>query len=96
MTRKQWPLSKFVHYCRNPHRSDCAVDRVATSIQEFGFKILVLARSNDQVVDGGPHYVDVIVSGRQPLTGRDAVLEASGETFEQTQAAPRLSIPEVR
>ena len=40
--------------------------------------------------------VDVIVSRGQQLTGRYAVLEASGEIFGQTQAARRLSIPEVR
>ena len=96
MTLKQWPISKFVPYSRNPRAYDGAVDRMAASIQEFGFTIPVLGRSNGEVVDGHPHYVDVIVAGRQQRTGRDAAPEASGEIFGQTQAAPRLSIPEVR
>jgi len=96
MTLEQWPLSKFVPYGRHPCTNDCAVDRMAASIQEFGFKIPVLARSNGQVVDGHPRYVDVMVARWQQLTGRDAVRDASGETFEQTQAARRLSIPSVR
>lgn len=95
MTLQQWPLGRFVSCCRHPRRNDCAVDRMA-SIQEFGFTILVLARSNGELVDGHPRYVDVMVSRWQQLTGRDAVVEASGETFKQTQAARRLSIPKVR
>jgi ParB-like chromosome segregation protein Spo0J len=42
----------FVPYARNPRKNDAAVDRMAASIQEFGFKIPVLARSNGEVVDG--------------------------------------------
>ena len=96
MTLEPWLLSKFVPYCRHPRTHDCAVDRMAASIQEFGFKIPVLARGNGEVVDGHPRYADVMVSRWQQLTGRDAVLEASGETFEQTQPARRLSVPEAR
>src|ERR1700730_12656632 len=47
-----WPLTKFVPYCRNPRKNDQAVDRMAASISEFGFKIPVLARSDGEVVDG--------------------------------------------
>jgi hypothetical protein len=68
---------------------------MAASIQEFGLKIPTLARSNGEVVDGHRQYMDVMVSRGPQLTGRDAVLEASGEIFGQSQAAPRLSIPEV-
>ncbi len=47
-----WPLNKLVPYARNPRKIDAAVDRMAASIQEFGFKIPVLARSSGEVVDG--------------------------------------------
>src|ERR1700732_736026 len=47
-----WPIDKLVAYANNPRKNDAAVDRMAASIREFGFKIPVLARSNGEVVDG--------------------------------------------
>jgi hypothetical protein len=47
-----WPIDNFVFYYRNPRRNDAAVDRMCSSIKEFGFKIPVLARSEGEVVDG--------------------------------------------
>jgi ParB-like chromosome segregation protein Spo0J len=47
-----WPLDRFVLYARNPRKNDAVVDRMCSSIPEFGFKIPVLARSDDEVVDG--------------------------------------------
>ena len=47
-----WPIDKLVPYARNPRKNDPAVDRMCSSIREFGFKIPVLARSNGDVVDG--------------------------------------------
>jgi len=47
-----WPIERFVFYARNPRKNDSAVDRMCSSIREFGFKIPVLARSDGEVVDG--------------------------------------------
>jgi hypothetical protein len=47
-----WPIDKLVFYARNPRKNDTAVDRMCSSIREFGFKIPVLARSDGEVVDG--------------------------------------------
>ncbi len=47
-----WNIDRFVFYARNPRKNDAAVDRMCSSIREFGFKIPVLARSNGDVVDG--------------------------------------------
>jgi ParB-like chromosome segregation protein Spo0J len=49
---EQWPLERLVPYARNPRKNDGVVDRMIASIQEFGFKIPILARSDGQVVDG--------------------------------------------
>src|SRR5438876_9067942 len=49
---QQWPIDKLVPYARNPRRNDAVVDRMCSSIREFGFKIPVLARSDGEVVDG--------------------------------------------
>lgn len=41
-----------VEYPRNPRTNDSAVDRMSSSIREFGFKISVLARSDGEISDG--------------------------------------------
>jgi DNA modification methylase len=47
-----WPVNRFVHYWRNPRKNDHVVDRMVSSIREFGFRIPVLARSSGDVIDG--------------------------------------------
>jgi DNA modification methylase len=47
-----WPIDRLVFYARNPRKNDAVVDRMCSSIREFGFKIPVLARSGGEVVDG--------------------------------------------
>jgi len=47
-----WPIDRLVFYVRNPRKNDAAVDRMCSSIREFGFKVPVLARSDGEVVDG--------------------------------------------
>src|SRR5712664_2054583 len=47
-----WLLTRLVPYPRNPRKNDHAIDRMVSSIREFGFKVPVLARSNGDVIDG--------------------------------------------
>jgi hypothetical protein len=47
-----WSIDRLVFYARNPRKNDAVVDRMCSSIREFGFKIPVLARSDAEVVDG--------------------------------------------
>jgi DNA modification methylase len=47
-----WPIDRLVEYPRNPRKNDSAVDRMCSSIREFGFKIPCLVRSDGEVVDG--------------------------------------------
>lgn len=47
-----WPIERLVPYIRNPRKNDHAVERMAASINEFGFKIPILARGNGEVVNG--------------------------------------------
>src|SRR5438309_11616824 len=49
---QNWPVDRLIFYARNPRKNDDAVDRMCSSIREFGFKIPVLARSDGEVVDG--------------------------------------------
>jgi ParB-like chromosome segregation protein Spo0J len=47
-----WLIDRLALYARNPRKNDAVVDRMCSSIHEFGFKIPVLARSDGEVVDG--------------------------------------------
>ena len=49
---EMWPIERLIPYARNPRKNDAAVDRMAASIREFGFKVPILARSSGEVVDG--------------------------------------------
>lgn len=47
-----WPIEKLIPYCRNPRKNDAQVDRMASAIKEFGFRIPIVAKSDGSVVDG--------------------------------------------
>jgi DNA modification methylase len=47
-----WSIDRLIAYHRNPRKNDGAVDRMCSSIREFGFKIPCLVRSDGEVVDG--------------------------------------------
>lgn len=49
---QSWPIDRLVLYARNPRKNDAVVDRMCSSIREFGFKVPILARSDGEVVDG--------------------------------------------
>ena len=47
-----WPIARLVPYEKNPRKNNSAVERMCSSIGEFGFKIPCLVRGNGEVVDG--------------------------------------------
>jgi hypothetical protein len=47
-----WPVKKLVAYSRALRKNDHTVIRMQASIQEFGFKIPVLATSSGELIDG--------------------------------------------
>ena len=49
---EHWPLERLIPYDRNPRRNDSAVARMCAAIEEFGFRIPIVARSDGTVVDG--------------------------------------------
>jgi ParB-like chromosome segregation protein Spo0J len=49
---EHWPIDKFIEYVRNPRKNDHAVDRIASAIKEFGFKVPIIAKSDGSIVDG--------------------------------------------
>jgi DNA modification methylase len=60
-----------------------------------GTTLIAAERTGRQarLIELDPKYVDVIVRRWQEFTGREAVLEASGETFAETKAARRADGP---
>ena len=52
LTLEHWPTDRLIDYARNPRKNDHLVDRMASAIVEFGFRIPVVARSSGEVVDG--------------------------------------------
>ena len=49
---EKWPIERCIPYCRNPRKNDEQVDRMASAIKEFGFRIPIVAKSDGSVVDG--------------------------------------------
>lgn len=49
---EHWPIDRLKEYARNPRKNDEQVDRMVGAIQEFGFRIPVVARSDGLVIDG--------------------------------------------
>ena len=52
MQVETWPIGRLIDYARNPRKNDHAVDRVASAIREFGFRVPVIAKSDGSVIDG--------------------------------------------
>jgi DNA modification methylase len=52
MNIEHWPVARLQAYGPNPRKNDHAVDQMAASIKEYGFKIPILALSNGEIVDG--------------------------------------------
>lgn len=52
MTLEYWPIEKLIPYARNPRKNDQAVDKAASWIKEFGFRVPILAKSDGTIVDG--------------------------------------------
>jgi DNA modification methylase len=52
MQLDSWPITRFVLYIRNPRKNDHVVNRMMASIEEFGFKVPILAKSTGEVIDG--------------------------------------------
>ena len=49
---EEWDIEKLIPYYRNPRRNGEQVERMASAIREFGFRIPIVARSDGSVVDG--------------------------------------------
>ena len=51
-TLENWPIKKVKPYDRNPRRNDNAVDAVAASIREFGFRQPIVVDRDGVIIVG--------------------------------------------
>jgi len=77
-----WPIDKPILYARNPRKNDAVIDRMISSIQEFGFQTPILAQSNGTVIDG---HLRLKAARKMGLTEIPVVL-ADGLTEVQVKA----------
>lgn len=52
MQIEYWEIDRLLPYVRNPRQNDHVVEKVAQAIREFGFRVPVIARSSNEVIDG--------------------------------------------
>ncbi|WP_027185163.1 DNA modification methylase [Desulfovibrio inopinatus] len=84
---EHWPLDRFRFSGRNPRKYKGVVDKMIASIQEFGFRLPVLAVSDGEVVDGELR----IEAARKIEMETVPVVLADGLTDSQVQAFRLLS-----
>ena len=49
---EQWPIDRLIEYARNPRHNDDVIPQMKAAIQEFGFRIPIVAKSDGTVIDG--------------------------------------------
>jgi DNA modification methylase len=54
LQHETWPIERLIEYDRNPRKNEVndAVNRVASAIHEYGFRVPVIAKSDGTIVDG--------------------------------------------
>jgi len=80
---EEWEISRLIPYARNPRKNDAQVDRMASAIREFGFKIPILAKSDGTVIDGHLRLKAALKLGMQvvPVTAADDLTDAQVKAF---------------
>lgn len=83
MNIKEIELSKLVPYENNPRKNDEAVEYVANSIQEFGFKVPIVIDKNNVIVCGHTRYKACLQLGikKVPCVIADDLTEEQVKAF---------------
>ena len=61
------PISEIIPYNKNPRKNDKAVDIVAKSIKEFGFKVPIILDKNNVIIAGHTRLKAAIKLGLQEI-----------------------------
>lgn len=62
---EQWPIDRPIPYARNPRKNDAAVDKVAASIKEFGFRQPIVVDGAGVIIAGHTRYKAARKLGRK-------------------------------
>lgn len=83
ITLENWPADSLIGYARNPRKNDHAVDRMASAIKEFGFRIPVVAKRDGTIVDGHlrKKAADKLGLAEIPVVPADDLTEAQIKAF---------------
>lgn len=78
-----WPIERLIPYVRNPRKNDDCVNRMASAIKEFGFRIPVVAKSDGSVIDGHLRLKAAIQLGLKdiPVVLADELTDAQVKAF---------------
>lgn len=82
LSLEYWPIDKLVAYSHNPRRNDDVVIRMRESIEKYGFRVPILARSDGTVVDGHLRLKAAAAMGLSTLP----VLVSDAMTDDETRA----------
>lgn len=77
------PLASLRPYERNPRKNDQAVPRMVEILQEFGFRVPILAKSDGEIIDGHLRYKAAMAMGLNevPVIIADDLSEAQIRAF---------------
>src|SRR3954467_6337849 len=68
-----WPVAKPIPYARNARKiSQAAVDKVAASIKEFGWRQPIVVDKDDVIIAGHTHLLAGQEAGREKAPGHFA------------------------
>ena len=56
MKTETWSIKRLIPYARNPRKNDGAVDKVASSIKEFGFRQPIVVDAEGIIIAGHTRY----------------------------------------
>ena len=56
MKTETWNINRLIPYARNPRKNDGAVDKVAASIKEFGFRQPIVVDTEGVIIAGHTRY----------------------------------------
>lgn len=78
-----WKIDKLVPYARNPRKNEHAIERMASAIREFGFRVPIIAKSDGTIVDGHLRFKAAKKLGLQeiPVLLADDMTEAQIKAF---------------
>lgn len=75
-------VGNVVPYDKNPRRNDAAVDAVAESIRQFGFKVPIVVDANNVIVAGHTRHAAALKLGMEEVP----VIRATDLTEDQVRA----------